>query len=36
MLYYTGCPKKKVHLEITLLLLNVCYYASGNLKELAT
>ena len=30
-----GFPKK-VPLEIALLLLNVCYYASGNLNELST
>ena len=33
---YTGCPEKEVPLEITLLLLNVDYYASGDLNELST
>ena len=33
---YTGCPEKEVSLEITLLLLNVDYYASGDLNELST
>ena len=27
-------PEKTSHLENTLLLLNVCYYISGNLNEL--
>ena len=36
-----GCERlyrvsQKCPLEITLLLLNVCYYASGNLNELST